>query len=193
MNLKVVLTNSELEDVREILLDSLNIGDRELKRTLEKIAKSALQEYIDMITGVGMPGRVSDIQQLRIIKLITYYYGSLPTEEQVSKIFNITKSKAKTLIGNIKSIYRNQLKDIIKESIKSFLTSGEKVESNYEFIITSNAVIQELNDYLTINNPGLKKIRNKQDSIAKIEIPEDTYDYLCEAYEVEEDIEEDDE
>lgn len=182
MQIKIEIPDEEVNEVKNTLVDSLNIKEKDLKSALEKIAKSAFSEYLDMIVGVGMPSRIIDIQQARIIKLIYYYYGALPTEDQISKVFNITKSKAKTLLNNIKSVYRNQLKEILKESIRIFLKSGQKAEDNWEFIISSRTIIQELNEYLELRNPGLASISNKVGSIAKAIIPNDTYEFLCKEY-----------
>lgn len=191
MQIKIEIPDKELDGIKVTLIDSLNIEEKDLKSALEKITKSALNEYLDMIVGVGIPSRISDVQQSRIMKLIYYYYSTLPTEEQISKVFNITKSKAKTLLNNMKSVYRNQLKDILKESIKTFLISGHKEDNTYEFVVSSRTIIQELNEYLESHNPGLARITNKAGSIAKANISMDTYEYFCKEFDI--DLEDKDE
>ena len=138
-----------------------------------------------MITGEGMHSRAVDITQLRLMKLICFYYKTIPTETQISKMFNITKIRAKTILSNIKAIYRNQLKNVLRKSIVTFLKSGKKMKGDkFEFIVYSVAVLNDINDYIVINNPGLDMFNNKPGSAAKATISKDAYNYLCSEFDI---------
>ena len=159
------------------------LSNRKIEDILSRIATASFHEYLDMIVGNGMPNRIIDVQYLRIIKLIENYFEYFPSENELAKIMHITASKAKTLLNNLKSIYSNQISDKLDKKIIEFLNSNEE-EDCYEFKLESYLIFQILNELISQNFHGLKKIYKKEETSGKVIIPPDTFNKLCEYYNI---------
>ena len=138
------------------------LSNRKIEDILSRIATASFHEYLDMIVGNGMPNRIIDVQYLRIIKLIENYFEYFPSENELAKIMHITTSKAKTLLNNLQSIYSNQISDKLDQKIINFLKSGIKTGECYEFKLESYLIFQILNELISQNFHGLKKIIKKK-------------------------------
>ncbi|HPN37482.1 MAG TPA: hypothetical protein PL041_03700 [Melioribacteraceae bacterium] len=177
-------TSSEFDNILNIMNYFTDNEGEDFNIKITQIAKAAFGEYLDMIVNNGMPSRLVDVQYLRISKLIKFYFGEFPTETQLSKIMHITNSKAKTLLNNYKSIYANNVSDLLNIKIIKILESCTRIEDDYECIINSNLILQHINEYITEKHPGLKKITKKEDTSGKYIIYEDTFSQLCKDYNI---------
>ncbi|WP_368039801.1 hypothetical protein [Pseudomonas moraviensis] len=79
------------QEQKEPVKKTLRIGDAEIAHALERIAKASLTEYLKMLVEGGMPSRADEAKQDRLLYLIQSYFGqTLPTESQISTIFQLT-------------------------------------------------------------------------------------------------------
>jgi hypothetical protein len=165
INLKLILNTSESSKIED------QIG---------LLSKSAFYEYIAMIVGSGTANSVSGILQERILSLIKYYFGRFPTDREISRMFNIPLAKSRTLLNNLKAIYRNELREALNNSILAFIKTGVPTNngSQYEFEVNSKSIIDEINDFIEVKKPGLDKFVRKQQCANKVIISKDTFDYL---------------
>lgn len=72
MEIKFDFSDAKLETIKDRLKSNLNITDVKLNGKLNDIAKTAFHEYMVMISESGVPTKVSDILQNRILFLIEY-------------------------------------------------------------------------------------------------------------------------
>jgi hypothetical protein len=183
MNIEFEFPDAELNEIKGILISNLNltenISDADLNVELNKLAKTAFYEYMSMISESGMPTKVSDILQNRILYLIEHYYMRFPNENELARIFNIQMTRSRSALNSLKATHRNKLKNKLNEQIVIFLNSGDELENDrWEFEVKSKPIIQELNDLITLKNPGLEKFKQKTGSAGKVVLPTDSYDFL---------------
>ncbi len=156
-----------------------NIQDNTLNDKLNDLAKTAFYEYLNMITDSGMPTKVTDILQGRILYLTEHYFKKFPNENELARVFNIPITKSRSILNTLKATHRNKLKDKLNAEIVVFLNSGVDVGNDkWEFEVKSKPIIQELNDLITLKNPGLEKFKQKSGSAGKVVLSTDSYDFL---------------
>jgi len=180
MEVKFEISDEELARIKPSLKRNLKLDDAEFNNNIGKLARTSFLEYTDMIIDVGIPSKVSDLMQERLLLLIENYYDDIPNEIEISRIFNIPTSRSRTILNYLKSIHRNRINDRLESALKSFVNSGQAVENNtkYEYIVKSKPILQELNEIIINEKPGLDKFTQKVNSAGKYLISKDTYDFL---------------
>jgi len=164
---------------KDLLLKILETTEPELNRQLSLIAKAALYEYLEMILGSGIPPRNLDVIQHRILLLIDHYYNEIPDESTISRMLNITTAKSRSLMNTLKSVHRNKIHGKLTNKITTFIGSAVQMNDEYyEFKAQSKVIIQELNEVLEINQPGLAKFKRKTNSSGKFLLEKDSLDFL---------------
>lgn len=146
---------------------------------LKDILTAALVEYKEMLLSKGLPTRADEIKQYRLFYLIKYYFkGVIPTEGQVSFMFQITESESKALIKNVTTRFRYQLEDEIAATLEMVFDNCEvsaNDENEYETVIYSDNVLDELSRILTNISPVLQPIKKVRNANRKYCMPKDTY------------------
>ncbi len=179
MEIKFDFSDTELNQIKDLLKSNLNITDLELNQKLNDIAKTAFYEYISMISQSGIPTKVSEILQNRILFLIEHYFNRFPTESELARIFNIPTTRSRSLLSTLKATHRNKLSAILKTGIITFLNTGTDIGDNkWEFEAKSMPIINELNEIIELKSPGKSKFRSKSDSAGKVILHVDSYNFL---------------
>lgn len=181
MDITFQIDDQEFEvEQRELIKKTLKIEDDEIQDALNKIAKASLTEYLTMLVEGGMPNRADEAKQDRLLYFIQSYFGEiLPTESQISTIFQLTQSQSKTLLKNTVSRFRHKLDDILFSTMKKVISSAEYVGEMYLVVISSDVVKDELNMLITQNEPTYKPIIKRKGSAGQFEISEDSHALLC--------------
>lgn len=169
------------DDQKEIFRKILKLRNgTDMQMALDKIGKAALYEYLKMIVEGGMPGRADEIKQDRLLYLIqNYFEDTLPTEMQISTIFQLTKSQSTTLLKNTVSRFRQKLEPVITNTMKQVIALAVYSEPSYLVVIHSDVVRNELNMLIMQNEPTFKPIARKKGSAGQFIISEDSYGLLC--------------
>ena len=167
------------------IIEGLGLNDSEnITDVLSRLSRCAFLEYKKMFLSRGLPTKADEVQQERLFFLIQgFYINSLPTEKQVSTIFQLSASKAKSLLRNTIASYRNQLRNQIFESVRIVLRSSQTDEKgNYTIALKSETIKDEINRFLMQNEPTLQKLMAIRGSAGLFFCPVDTYDYLVRSY-----------
>ncbi|MFM9756497.1 hypothetical protein ACKKBH_06170 [Aeromonas dhakensis] len=168
------------KEQKELLKKTLKIEDSDIQKAVSKISKAALNEYLNMLVEGGMPNRADEAKQDRLLFLIqSYFESSLPTESQISTIFQLTQSQSKTLLKNTVSRFRHKLEDVLLNTMKEVIGSATYSSPIYLVVISSDVVKDELNMLITQNEPTFKPITKKKGSAGQYEISEDSHALLC--------------
>ena len=169
------------DDQKEIFRKMLKLrSGTDMQMALDKIGKAALYEYLKMIVEGGMPGRADEIKQDRLLYLIQNYFEyTLPTEMQISTIFQLTKSQSTTLLKNTVSRFRQKLEHVITNTMKQVIELAVYSEPSYLVVINSDVVRNELNMLITQNEPTFNPIARKKGSAGQFVISDDSYGLLC--------------
>jgi hypothetical protein len=176
--------NDISENDSKIIIASLGLpSDTDIKSVLVKITKCSLLEYRKMFIEKGLPAKAAEVLQERLFFLIKgYFKDSLPTEQQISTIFQLTHSGSKTLLKNTISKSRIYLEAEIKESIKKVLKSASKDGDKYSIVIQSETIKDEINLVLTQKAPTLKKLLAEKGSAGQFICTSDTMNFLRTEY-----------
>ncbi|ALE98566.1 MULTISPECIES: hypothetical protein [Serratia] len=180
MNIEFSIDDQEFDQERKDLLKkTLKIEDKDIQDALNKIAKASLSEYIIMLVEGGMPNRADEAKQDRLLYLIkSYFCNNLPTESQISTIFQLTQSQSKTLLKNTVSRFRHKLEAVLNETMKSVIETAEHSNEIFLVVINSDVVKDELNMLITQNEPTFKPIAKRKGSAGQFEISEDSHNLL---------------
>ncbi|WP_333795831.1 hypothetical protein [Rheinheimera sp.] len=180
MDITFQIDDHEFEqEQKELIKKTLKIEDGDIQGALNKIAKAALTEYLTMLVEGGMPNRADEAKQDRLLYLIqSYFAASLPTESQISTIFQLTQNQSKTLLKNTVSRFRHKLDDVLMNTMKAVVKSAEHVNEMYLVVISSDVVKDELNMVITQNEPTYKPITKRKSSAGQFEISEDSHALL---------------
>ncbi|EML9902927.1 hypothetical protein RG393_001516 [Morganella morganii] len=181
MEISFQIDDQEFErEQKELIKKTLKIEDDDIQVALNKIARASLTEYLTMLVESGMPNRADEAKQDRLRYLIqSYFEDSLPTESQISTIFQLTQSQSKTLLKNTVSRFRHKLDNVLANTMKAVIRSADHVQEMYLVVISSDVVKDELNMLITQNEPTYKPITKRKGSAGQFEISEDSYALLC--------------
>ena len=116
-----------------------------------------------MMSGEKVFSRASDIREYRLLLLIEYVFGEMPSEKVVANLFQLKNSEARTLMKNVDAKYRRRLANKKKSSLLEFIkgidtTSGD---SNLQFDCDSVYKIESLNDIISSGYEMIQKVPNK--------------------------------
>ena len=189
MNIQFELPNEELHEIKELLISNLNLvqnlPDNELEEKLNNLAKAAFFEYLEMITNAGMPSKISDVQQNRIMHLIEYYFKKFPNETEIARIFNIQTTRSRSILNSLKASQRNKLSAKIRVEIISLIRSGRDIGNNkWEFEVKSKPIIQEINEIISLKRPGLEKFKQKLGSASKVTLHQDSVTFIKNEFQI---------
>lgn len=183
MTITINISDSELSQTDKTLVkDCLGlVNDTQLNDALSKLCKSGLMEYINMFKEKGLPNRADEVKQERLFFLLKFFFKDrLPSENEISSIFQLTPSQSRTLLRNTKSRYRMRINSYIKNTLLSYLNSAILSRDNnmYEFICTSPTIIEEINLIISQKGPELQPIERIKGLASKYICAVDTYNLL---------------
>ena len=134
----------------------------ELTQKLIRVAFASLDEYVQMLTGSEIPTKADEFRQYRLLFLIKHYFlDSIPSENQVAGMFQISDSKSKSLILNTISRFRNELSITLHQTlctiIKSAMQPGNDHNVAFEVEIQSRNALDELNNLIQKKSSAFRK------------------------------------
>jgi len=161
--LKDIDGNEYSEDQLELLMSSLDLTDKsELETRLVKIAEASHIEYLEMLIGKGMSNRADESKQDRLLYLIKKVYSPyLPSDDEVSTIFQLTSTQSRTLLRNTLSRYRTRLTDELQTTLKSTFRSVQPTKNGFDLTIASEVFVEQLNLIVAKEGAGYNPIKKK--------------------------------
>lgn len=177
------LTVPQRDRLRKILRAK---SDADLNERLQSLLRAAWQEYMDMILGTGMPSRADEIRQNRLYHLLQYLYGGknprIPTEAEVSSLFQLTPSQSRTLIQSVLTRFNYSLESGLRNTLLSVLQPIPPLplekDGYYHVVIHSDTVLQDLNQIIADQKPKYDLIRKQRGTSRTYLISADSYNTL---------------
>ncbi|WP_223635291.1 hypothetical protein [Planococcus sp. 4-30] len=179
--------NYELNET-ELAIIKASLGKGENGNNLESlngIAKAAFEEYLKLIVGQKVFTRGSDIKEYRLFLMTKYMFdGKVPSEDSVSKLFQLTHSESKSLIRSVMSKYQYEMSDMIKLSLKETLGSAEAIQTDqgtldvYKVDIKTHNILIELNKILGHLDGAAPMIVKERGTFSTYVIKPTSYDKL---------------
>jgi len=173
-------------DEKDMLMEILDCeSEQELKNEVIGIIEAAVNEYFEMILGKQLPTRANEIKERRLFHLLKHYFvGRIPTESEVSSLFQLTGTRSSTLLRNVKTKFRFELKKEIKNTIRNVLQKVKYQNEEYRVTILNKCIREEIKDTVSAEAPHLNQIRKVNKSASLYKIPDDSLEVLCEYYDL---------
>lgn len=168
------------DEKKELIFASLNLTDTDqLKPTIIKLAEAGITEYLEMLTGKGMPNRADEAKQDRLLYLIKKVYTPrLPSEDDISIMFQLTTTQSKTLLRNTLSRYRTKLRDELHTTLEEIFNSSVSGKDGWDVTIYSEILLEQLNLIVAKEGAEYNPIRKRSVGSKKYFISSDTYTAL---------------
>jgi len=179
INLNTTLLNNDEKGKFMRVLSATT--EAELETKLSKVLEASYLEYKEMLLGQGMSTRADEIRQRRLLHLIKRYFSKrMPTETEVSLLFQLTENDSKNLIKNVRTKYRYDLEDEVFITLKEVVSKTKKNPESelYEVVILSENMLEELNRLIEVLDPIMESIKKDSLSSKKYAMPADTYNLL---------------
>lgn len=106
---------------------------------------------VNMFLGRKLSPAASDFREYRLFKLIEAGVFSVPTDQNVADLFQLTLPQARTLIRNVYTKYRFELsagRDLLLKQTLSGAQADPNDEARFFLTIGSRAIADALNDRL---------------------------------------------
>ncbi|MFC5604718.1 hypothetical protein [Sporosarcina koreensis] len=181
LDLSKLITNEE----KVLLKNILNKGTSEFTDIIEGVCMAAIAEYFEMMLGKQVPTRANEIQERRLFHLLKHYFdGRIPSESEISAIFQLTESGSRSLLRNVRTRFKFDLKEEMEYTIKNTLLQAVSANDSYRVVIQSDNILEELRQVVSMKGAKLEQISKVKGSAGLYNIPEDTFDLLCANYNI---------
>jgi hypothetical protein len=169
---------------RAQLAGTLGVAVADLPEHLEAHANAAVEEYVRMFLGQRVYTRGSDIREYRLLLLIKHALGGrIPSEAEVSRLFQTTESQSRSLIRSVMSKFQYELREEIVQTLRETLSESgrESDEADYEVVIDSDNVVDELNRRIQAIDGTLPAIQKKRGTASTYVLRPSSHDRLIES------------
>jgi hypothetical protein len=153
----------ELPDDQAKLLDDILSQRHSLK--LADVCTAAAEEYAQMIIGERAFSRGSEFQEYRLFLLTKYAFDTLlPTESTVCALFQLTPTRARSLIQAVAAKYQYELREIVNATLKRVLEPA-KADAKSDFL----TFFVDSNVYVTLLKERIRALGGDRTQISKTE------------------------
>jgi hypothetical protein len=148
---------------RTKLAEILGCAPEELEEALEPYARAAATEYVEMFLGLKVFTRGSDIREYRLFLLMREVFKRLPTEQEVSDLFQTTETQSRSLIRSVMSKYQYELTEVLSKSMKDALEAAAQDQNTEEdgdwyITVSSEYIVEALNRLVAQRDGTLTRI-----------------------------------
>ena len=170
---KVISISLELKLSGEdaVLLENI-LGKHKQPATLGTICAAAAEEYVRMILGTRVFTRGSDIYEYRLFLLIKHAFeDGLPPEDLVCSYFQLTPTRARSLIQAVVAKYQYEIRDIVDSTLGRIVDSASEVEGEdyLTFLAESDVHVALLRERIRLLGAKQTQIR-RTDKVGEYKI-----------------------
>lgn len=173
------LTDVEREQLSRIL--GCDVAD--LDDSLDAYSAAATEEYVRMILGQRVFTRGQDVREYRLYLLIVHVFdGQLPTEQQISDLFQTTTTQSRALLRAVMSKYQYELQEPIAMTLRDVLAGArqDRETETWSITVDSENVVDALNRRLAAKDGTLPQVVRARNTITTYEIANSAYEALTE-------------
>lgn len=167
---------------RRQLAATFGCGDNDLDKEITKYTDAAAEEYIRMVLGQHVFTRGQDIREYRLYLLIGHVFGGrLPTEQNISFLFQTTTTQSRALLRAVMSKYQYELQEAIHDTLREELSRAQadpNTDGVYLITVDSENVIQALNRKIASIDGTLPQITKARNTVSTYEIAKSSYSKL---------------
>jgi hypothetical protein len=151
-----------------------NVGD--LDERLGPVFDAAHEEYVRMMLGQRVFTRGSDMREYRLLLLIRHAYKKLPSEQQISAVFQTSATQSRALLRAVMSKYQYELQAITRHSLTELLdgATGPK-DGDKVVLVDAENFVEALNREIAMIDGRLQPVTKQHGTTTAYSIPRDTY------------------
>lgn len=174
-------------DEEEQLAQILGCDAEDLEDNLVPFFEAASEEHIKMYLGQRVFTRGSDFKEYRLFLLINHAFDGIPSEQEISNLFQTTITQSRSLVRSVMSKYQYELSNIIKETLSEVINEAEQIDDDdsgkYYVTIGNKSIVEAINLKLSSIDGTLPQIKKKRNSVNNYEIKPSSYNKLVEYFE----------
>jgi CHAD domain-containing protein len=169
VTVRIPLTAAEKQKLAEIL--GCSVVD--LKTELSPVALAGLSEHVEMFLGRKVFTRGSDMREYRLFLLIKERYRNrLPTEDELSSLFQTTASQSHSLLRAVMSKYQYELSQIMADALRRAVNSFAQPPNappgaDWHLDAESEYVVEALNHRIGTIGPSLTRLTREQGTASR--------------------------
>lgn len=173
----------ELSDSeRSQLAMILEVEPDEVDKALTRYGAAATEEYVRMMLGQRVFTRGQDVREYRLLLLIKHVFApTLPSEQQVSRLFQTTATQSRALLRAVMSKYQYELREVIRATLAGVLARAffRDEDEVWEFTADTETVAA-LNRELMAVDGTLPEVTHAIGTVGMYEIHPSAYHALRE-------------
>lgn len=169
-----ITTSIDLEpDELAALADALGCSQAQVPARLAGFAQAALREYAEMILGTGPVASATEMRERRLVRLIRHAYaGRFPDVHEISRVFNVPPTAAKTMLRNVMSKHRRQISAAVQSDIDDFKAGcQQRSDQDWRVAVSNPVLIEMLNARLEKAGAGKARITKDPKTLGEYIVP----------------------
>lgn len=161
------------DEDQQQLADILGCTKAALSGELKALGNAALAEYVELVLGRRVFTRGSDIREYRLFLLIrSRYVDRLPTEEEISALFQTTTTQSRALLRAVTSKYQYELSAVTDKALKAAINSmaqapGATTGADWHLDASSEYVVEALNRLVGRIDPSLARLQRAEGTLSR--------------------------
>ena len=171
----VELSDADVEQLAAIV----RCSPEDLASELKPFAAAALTEYVELVLGRRVFTRGSDMREYRLLLLIKHRYRDhLPTEEEISALFQTSTTQSRALLRAVTSKYQYELSQTMNDALKVAVGSLVQDGGDWRLDATSEFIVEALNRRVGLIAPGLPRLVKTEGTASRYIVKNSTRDAL---------------
>lgn len=166
---------------RKQLVATFGCEETDLDQKIQRYAEAAKEEYLRMVLGQRVFTRGQDVREYRLYLLIKHVYeGQLPSEREISLLFQTTTTQSRALLRAVMSKYQYELQTAISKTLEQTLKSATQDSDTQMWSVTvdSGNIIEALNRRLAAIDGTLPQVVRARNTVTTYEMPNSAYQAL---------------
>lgn len=169
---------------RRQLAAILGCDEGALDERLIPFFEAAHEEYVRMMLGQRVFTRGSDMREYRLLLLIRHTYNRLPSEQEISAVFQTSAAQSRSLLRAVMSKFQYELQSITHASLTELLDEATGAEDgDRTVLIRAENFVEALNREISMIDGRLQPVSKQPGTTSAYTIPKDTYAKLKERFE----------
>jgi hypothetical protein len=168
------------ESERSQLAMILAVDPDDVDKALSRYGAAATEEYVRMMLGQRVFTRGQDVREYRLLLMIKHVFApTLPSEQQVSRLFQTTTSQSRALLRAVMSKYQYELREVIHATLAGVLDRACYRDDDQVWEVTADAeTVAALNRELVAVDGTLPEVTHVVGTVGMYEIHPSAYHAL---------------
>jgi DNA-directed RNA polymerase sigma subunit (sigma70/sigma32) len=149
------------DEDKERLAAIFGVPAGEVDAKLAALGDAALEEYVLAFTGRRAPSTIREQRELRLQLLYKHLPPGEPTDRQIARLFQMTRSQVGNLIAGARARFETELGARTRDEAIDAVTNATRVDENTIRIVVSDSLARYLKELVDDTSaPPMEKRRD---------------------------------